>query len=59
MVNLDGTLKYFGTKHLAYALLAVIVLVLFMLLLLAAMVIYLPVCNYLTGATNSQIDAIL
>ena len=40
VVNLDGTLEYFGTKPLAYALPVVIVLVLFVLLPLAVMVMY-------------------
>ncbi|XP_065890677.1 uncharacterized protein [Dysidea avara] len=47
VVNLDGTLEYFGTKHLAYALPAVIVLVLFVLLPLAVMAMYPRACNAL------------
>jgi len=47
MTNLDGTQEYFGSGHLPYAIPAIVVLIIFILLPLATIFMYPRVCNCL------------
>ena len=47
VVNLDGTLKYFGHGHLPYAIPAIFVLIFIVLLPLAVLAMYPRMCNWL------------